>query len=160
MSDNMIECPFCGHRFNIVEESTCQSCPLKKNCNLVCCPVCGYQVVDLSISTIASLIGAWFFHRRPRRRRRRARHRGLSLADVPAGCRIRVIGFAEGFPSNRRAHLQAYGLVPDYTAEVLQQTPVTIIKIDHTEIALETELAALILVRILDRCSPNGYHVD
>lgn len=68
------------------------------------------------------------------------------------------MGFAEGFPPDRRAHLQAYGLVPDYTAKVLQQAPVTIVKIDHTELALENELAALILVKILDRCSENGHH--
>ncbi len=158
MSEHLTECPFCGHRFNPAEKSACQSCPLQKNCNLVCCPACGYQMVDVSGSTLASLAGAWFFHRRPRQRRRRGRHRGLSLADVPAGCRVRVLGFAEGFPPDRRAHLQAYGLVPDYTAKVLQQAPVTIVKIDHTELALENELAALILVKILDRCSTNGYH--
>lgn len=71
-----------------------------------------------------------------------------------------MIGFAEGFPPDRRAYLQAYGLVPDYTARVLQQAPVTILKIDHTELALENELAALILVRILERCSSNGHQAD
>lgn len=154
----MIECPFCGHRFTIAEITACQSCPLQKNCNLVCCPACGYQIVDFSRSTLASLAGVFLFRRRSRHRRRRGRQGGLSLADVPPGFRVRVIGFAEGFPPDRRAHLQAYGLVPDYTAKVLQQAPVTILKIDHTELALENELAALILVLILDRNSSNGHH--
>lgn len=112
-------------------------------------------MVDIATSSLASLAESWLFRRRARRRGRNG-HRGwLSLADVPVGCQVRVLGFGEGFPPDRRAHLQAYGLVPDYTARVVQQTPVTILKIDHTELALENELAAQIRVRILDRCPVN-----
>jgi hypothetical protein len=36
----------CGTLFDPGEHAACQSCPLVKGCNLVCCPVCGYETVD------------------------------------------------------------------------------------------------------------------
>jgi Fe2+ transport system protein FeoA len=70
----------------------------------------------------------------------------LTLADVPAGGRARVAGFCRGIPADRLAHLQAYGLAPGYWVRVLQHRPVTIIQVEHTELALETELACEVLV--------------
>jgi Fe2+ transport system protein FeoA len=42
--------------------------------------------------------------------------------------------------------LQAYGLVPGYWVEVLQHSPVTVIKIEHSEVAMENDLAAQVWV--------------
>ena len=66
---------------------------------------------------------------------------GTTLAEVPAGCKVQVLAFSEDFPADRRAYLQAYGLVPDYWVQVLQHSPVTIVRLDHLELALENELA-------------------
>jgi len=50
-------------------------------------------------------------------------------------------------PSIRRAHLQAYGLIPDDWVRVVQHSPVTVIQIDQTELALENSLASQIEVQ-------------
>ena len=40
----MMKCPLCGTEFDEGSVVACQSCPLAgKNCNLVCCPNCGYE---------------------------------------------------------------------------------------------------------------------
>lgn len=88
-------------------------------------------------------------------RRHRSRHRihgkhpfcsecappSCTLADVPPGCQARVTGFSSNLSADRFAHLQAYGLVPGYWVRVTQHSPVFVIQIDHTELALEAELA-------------------
>jgi Fe2+ transport system protein FeoA len=70
----------------------------------------------------------------------------LTLADVPPGCQVRITGFCAGLPAERRAHLAAYGMNPGYQAQVLQNSPVTVIRIEHVELAMEVELACEILV--------------
>ncbi len=105
--------------------------------------------------------------RRPRLFRRRGRHRHfrnayqrmigagphfpLTLLDVPVGCHVMIEGFAEDITPARKSQLQAYGLVPGYWVEVLQQSPVTVVKIDHSELAMENDLARQ--VRIVDLSS-------
>jgi Fe2+ transport system protein FeoA len=59
-----------------------------------------------------------------------------------------VIGFSAGFPSDRRAYLQSYGLVIDYWVQVVQHSPITIVRLDHIELALENELASGIIVQM------------
>jgi Fe2+ transport system protein FeoA len=44
-------------------------------------------------------------------------------------------------PAERMSHFQAYGLVPGHQVRVLQHSPVTVVEIEHTELALERELA-------------------
>ncbi|MFQ5570521.1 MAG: FeoA domain-containing protein [Rhodothermales bacterium] len=71
-----------------------------------------------------------------------ASQNALTLADVPSGYRAQVDGFVQHIPSNRRAHLQAYGVLPGHWVTVVQQTPVTVVQVDHTELALENDLAS------------------
>jgi Fe2+ transport system protein FeoA len=75
----------------------------------------------------------------------------LTLLDVPPGCRARVTGFQDGFPADRRAYLQAYGLTPHDWVTVLQNSPVTVIRLENTELALESELADGIQVEQIRR---------
>lgn len=71
---------------------------------------------------------------------------GLTLLDVPRGYRAKVVGFAESIPLARKAHLQAYGLTPGHRVRILQQSPITIVQIEHTELAIEWDLAERIRV--------------
>lgn len=48
----------------------------------------------------------------------------------------------------RRQRLQAYGLCLGQCLQVVQQTPVTVIMAGHTELAMEKDLAASIVVRV------------
>lgn len=85
------------------------------------------------------------FHRR--RGRSAPRHEGgLTLADTPPGRRMRVRGFSARLPAERQAHLQAYGLIAGHSVKVLQHAPITVVQIEHTELALEGGLARLVEV--------------
>lgn len=40
-----MQCSFCGFTFSVLEHvESCPSCPLSKNCRMVCCPRCGYKI--------------------------------------------------------------------------------------------------------------------
>ena len=91
----------------------------------------------------------WHFGHRRQRRHERCRHSvggQETLADVLPGQAAQLMGFAPGLPQERWAHLQAYGLVPGRFVRVLQHAPVTVVQVEHCEIALENELARQICV--------------
>jgi len=71
---------------------------------------------------------------------------GLTLSQVLPLMTVRVIGFLPGLSAERRSQLQSYGIMPGYRVRVIQQKPVTVIEIEHLEVALERELANKIQV--------------
>ncbi len=74
-----------------------------------------------------------------------------TLADLPAGCRAKVLGFTQFLPPERLSHFQAFGLVPGHKVRVLQHSPVTIVQIEHTELALERDLAREIQITEVEK---------
>jgi len=82
------------------------------------------------------------------KRRRKVGHllSKCTLFDVPPGTRTRVLGFSPELTKGRKAHLQSYGLMPGNWVSIIQQSPVTVVKIDHLELALEHDLAQKIEV--------------
>ena len=58
-SPEMLTCGMCGQTFNPAEHAACTACPLAANCSLVCCPQCGYEMVDPGRSTLARLFKRW-----------------------------------------------------------------------------------------------------
>jgi Fe2+ transport system protein FeoA len=158
MKGHLYTCSMCGHQFDVSSHLACSACPLNKGCNLVCCPKCGYNSIDTRGSILARLASGLFASRPGGRRGRRRHHRRnwrnenapTTLADVPAGLGAIVVGFSVDFPAERRAFLQAYGLIPDYKVRVLQHAPVMVIQVDNTELALEEDLARGIQVKLAD----------
>ena len=71
----------------------------------------------------------------------RSSQKRCTLADVPSGHQALIEGFTYSIPTDRREHLQAYGVVPGHWVQVIQHSPVTVIQIEHTELALELDLA-------------------
>lgn len=69
-----------------------------------------------------------------------------TLAEACPGRRVLLRGFAPTMPCERQARLLAYGLAPGRWVWVLQHEPVTVIRVDHNELALEDELARQIEV--------------
>jgi Fe2+ transport system protein FeoA len=69
-----------------------------------------------------------------------------TLADIPPGKQAKISNFCDGISKDRAAHLLAYGLSPGYTVKVLQHVPVTVVRVEHTELAMELDLACEILV--------------
>jgi Fe2+ transport system protein FeoA len=154
MKAHIFSCPMCGHQFNATDHQLCLSCPLHKGCDMVCCPKCGYSTIGTRQSKLARLatgllgLGTAIKHKNAHKN---IENTGLSisLADVPPGSRAKVVGFSGDFPIERRTFLQAYGLNPNYPIDVLQHSPVTVIRVDYTELALERELAQGIQVKII-----------
>jgi Fe2+ transport system protein FeoA len=70
----------------------------------------------------------------------------FSLAQVKPGRQVKVKGFLPGLSSERAWHLQSYGVVAGCWLRVIQQSPVTIVQVEHLELALERGLAAMIQV--------------
>ena len=169
----LIRCAMCGFEYDPAQHRACGSCPLQKGCEMVCCPACGYQSVDVHKSVLARLADSLFsfFIRKPsnpytwpgNRAQTFPLHRAplpakrveLTLVDVPPGSRARLAGFLDGLPVERRVQLQAYGLVANDWVHVLQQAPVTVIRIDHTELALEGKLAGQIKVERIGPEKPD-----
>ncbi len=69
-----------------------------------------------------------------------------TLRQVKPGSRVRVTGFSQGLNPERKLHLQAYGLIPGRSVQVCQHSPVTVIRVEQTEIAIESDMAKEIFV--------------
>ena len=67
-----------------------------------------------------------------------------TLSQVKSGKIVKILGFSKLSPAQRQ-HLQAYGLLPGRYIQVLAQRPVTIVLVEQTELAFETEIASQIL---------------
>jgi Fe2+ transport system protein FeoA len=76
----------------------------------------------------------------------------LTLLDVPVGWSARIAGI-DGPPVSRKQQLRAYGLLSGDWIRVIQHRPVTVAVVDHTELALEADLARCILI---DACEPSA----
>jgi Fe2+ transport system protein FeoA len=59
---------------------------------------------------------------------------------------MQIAGFDEALSPRHREHLRAYGVEPGGTIEVLQHHPVTVVRVEHTELALDAGIAARVLV--------------
>jgi hypothetical protein len=42
------QCPLCGNKFTPGEMKGCSGCLLSKQCDLICCPRCGYSYKEQS----------------------------------------------------------------------------------------------------------------
>ncbi|MFO8035232.1 MAG: ferrous iron transport protein A [Anaerolineales bacterium] len=146
MTHTKITCAMCGHSFDPDQHATCEKCPLHAGCHLTRCPSCGYETVDPGKSRLAG----WFSRLFSPSTGDVQPPQETTLAHAPPGCRARVKRFAQTTPPQRKAHLQAYGVVPGHTVHVLQHKPVTVIAVDHLELALENELAEAVFVSTMD----------
>lgn len=132
-----IKCPMCGYQFDSSGYLNCQNCPLHGSCNIVCCPNCGYEMIDLQRSKFAHILSKILPQKIPEDH---LRH-NLTLSDAGPGKKVIIAGFSKQISPLQRSHLQAYGLIPGRTVQVIQHSPVTMVRVDHTELAMERTLA-------------------
>lgn len=137
-----VDCPLCGTSFDPAVHTACDACPMAGSCTLACCPTCGYTTVDVERSTPARFLDRLLAA--PRRARRKAPE---SILRVRPGDSVEVATFGEAMPADQSALLRTYGIDVGRTVRVVQHRPMTVVEVDHTEVALESELAALILVQ-------------
>ena len=51
-----MKCQLCGFEFDERAMDCHGQCPLREGCAIICCPNCGYQVVDTERSRLAGLV--------------------------------------------------------------------------------------------------------
>ncbi len=71
----------------------------------------------------------------------------ILLRDAPVGARVTVAGFGREISAIQLEQLMSYGLVEGHVVDVLAQRPVTVVLVEHTELALESAVAAAVRVR-------------
>lgn len=147
-----MRCRLCGHEFDPQALACHAECPMGSRCSLICCPACGYQVVDESRSTLARALRRLWPERKASRGRRSRRVPGVPLTHVPVGGGAEILAL-EGMPATRLARLVAFGLAPGTTVEVLQARPVPVVRVGETELAISREILAQIRVRPREEAS-------
>ena len=153
-----MRCQLCGYEFDAGTLACHTECPMGSRCSLICCPNCGYQVVDESKSRLASLLRRLWPSRRtesqPQQPRRPHGKSVVPLTHIPVGMAVEVQSL-ENMPPSRLARLSAFGLVPGGHVEVLQRRPAPVIRIGETELALSEEILQQIWVRVEEDAKPE-----
>lgn len=95
-----------------------------------------------------------------KRHRRRRQHRShhaapRTLAEVCPGAQVRIVDLEE-LSAPARARLLALGLCPGRCVEVIRHSPVTLVRVEHSELALEAELARGIKVKAEKQAPPSN----
>lgn len=148
-------CPLCGAAFDPLDRAACGGCPIGRGCRMTCCPACGYSWIEPAQTRSGRFLGRFFRTKEPPGFRP-DRGGSMTLAKVPAGWRARLADW-EATPPERRQQLRAYGVSESSWMHVLQHSPTTIIRVEGTELGLERELAATILV---DEAQPVHATID
>lgn len=140
-----MRCELCGHEFDPAGLACHSSCPLGARCELICCPNCGYQVVDESRTVVARTLRR-LLRRDDNRAERPARDRAtIPLTHVREGTAVEVRRLDDVSPS-RLSRLAAFGLAPGTVVTVVQRRPVPVLTVGQTELAVSNEVAQTIHV--------------
>lgn len=151
-----MHCQLCGYEFDATNMACHAGCPLGKHCNLICCPNCGYQVVNEEKSKLASFIrrlwpsaedisaGDVPSTQAPPTGRLDADE--VPLTHIPVGASVEIRRFRE-MPPQRQSRLSVYGLAAGSTVKLLQRRPAPVVRIGETELALSEEILGQIWVR-------------
>jgi Fe2+ transport system protein FeoA len=134
-----MRCPLCGHPLD-PSALACSHCPLRGACAVLCCPNCGYQIVDESRSATVRLF------RRIRRPQPEPSPACLPLGHTPVGLEVEVVDMSR-LSAERLERLSTYGLVPGKPLRLLQRHPSPIVEVGETELALERDILDQIQVR-------------
>jgi Fe2+ transport system protein FeoA len=144
----MMRCALCGHGSTPPPWSH-SACPLGAHCNLICCPNCGYQVVDATKTRLGGWLARAF---RPRGGEERPQaevqasasgqqsaRETIPLSHVLPGREVAIVALRE-MSGPRISRLGAFGLVPGSHIEVVQRRPAPVVRVGETEIALSVEI--------------------
>ncbi|HEX9798235.1 MAG TPA: FeoA family protein [Anaerolineales bacterium] len=143
-------CPVCTTEFDPSARAACSACPVGRGCHMICCPHCGHTTIDTSQSQLAGWVSTLFKDgTNVDDTMLRPIHNKRCLSQVGRGQRVCVLDLTR-LPAVRRRFLHSFGVTPGATLVVRQQNPLTIFEIDHTELALERELAEAVVVGDVD----------
>lgn len=147
MKETFITCALCGHTYSLEAHQGCVSCPLELDCNIICCPACGFSDVDPNKSKAVGWLRSKVFARKggTPSHTSASGQVSLSVADLLPGMQAIILSL-QAVDERRREQLMSYGLAPGRCVYILQHNPATILQVDQTELAIEEEVARQILV--------------
>lgn len=146
-----MQCQLCAYEFDATSLACHTHCPLGSRCHLICCPNCGYQVVDESQSKLVRWLEGWMAPKQEpakaaARSRRVLEEKLAPLSHIPDGMQAEI-RLLDELSSQRLARLSVFGLMPGSQVTVLQRKPAPVVRIGETELALSMEILDHIWVR-------------
>lgn len=146
MASPYLTCPLCGFEFDRTDTLCAHGCPLGAMCNLVRCPSCNYEFAETypKMSWLRRLLS-----RQPNLAPEQLPSTVRPVSELPFGAVAEVVCVG-GSRQGREDRLAVFGLAPGAEIMVIQQRPSCVVKIDETELALDPEIAAQILVRLVE----------
>jgi Fe2+ transport system protein FeoA len=146
-----VTCPLCSHTFTPSGLACHSHCPLGSRCNLICCPQCGYQLIDESRSRTAGWLRRLLPAGKPAAAgatavRPSAINGALPLTHIPVGMTVEVCAF-ESVGAEQLSRFTAFGLTPGTRIELVQRHPAPVLRIGETELAVSREIVEHIWVQ-------------
>ena len=139
-----VQCPLCSFEFLPVGDACHTGCPLAGHCHMICCPNCGYQMVDATRSRLAGWLRKLWPQAAqsdslPDRPLGGARPLPLVLSQAPLRETLVVQSLA-GLAPQIQARFSVLGLLPGAQVQLLQRRPAPIVRVGETELAIGLEL--------------------
>lgn len=135
-----VQCPLCSFEFLPVGDACHTGCPLAGHCHMICCPNCGYQMVDTTRSRLAGwLRRLWPQGAQPDRTAGGPRPLPLVLGQAPLRETL-VVQSLDGLAPQIQARFSVLGLLPGAQVQLLQRRPAPIVRVGETELAVGLEL--------------------
>jgi Fe2+ transport system protein FeoA len=136
-----MHCQLCGFFFIESNLSCRASCGLTKHCSIICCPNCGYQVVDESKSGIATVLREAWDHFSGRIGSRMT----LRLNQMHPGQSGTVLSIVSSSVS-RLERLSMLGITPGARVTLKQRRPAIVLRVGFTDFSVENQVAQEILI--------------
>ena len=148
-----MHCGFCGSRFDIASaEEVCSSCPIATGCQLVRCPVCGYEMPpEASLITVlrnlrkANLSETGNGGAKSNRQETPEKV-ALSLAEFETGIEGEI-SHLETTHTTMLRKLIAMNLLPGEKICLLSRSPSFLVESDYSQFAIDRDLAKRIFVK-------------
>jgi ferrous iron transport protein A len=158
-----MKCSFCNSEFTEEESvKSCGHCALFSGCRLVKCPSCGYEMPQTP--EIVKRFRKWRTRLSARKpsdtAAKESTGEGL-LSDLRTGSRAEVIDIRTSNP-RERGKLLALGITPGTIVALVQRVPSFVIRVGYTQLALDRETAAtIVIVRLRENPErPKGRRLE
>lgn len=140
-----MRCALCGYEFDRADLQCHAACPLADGCAIICCPQCGYQVVDEDQSLAARLLRRWQARRKATPPTQEVCVKQVSLRELKPGDSAEILAIDSVDPA-RLLRLSALGLAPGSRIRLQQRWPAYVVWVGETQLSLDDEIARHILV--------------
>jgi Fe2+ transport system protein FeoA/rubredoxin len=142
-----MQCQLCGYIFDETSLSCHSSCAFNKHCAIICCPNCGYQVADVSKSSVVALLRRAFGDKSSAQSGDTVvDSRPLSSLSPGETGTILAIDSAS---ASRLERLSVFGLMPGAEVTLEQRQPTFVLRVGGTELSVEREVADEILIEMV-----------